>query len=165
MPSLIPQDLTGPRTHALVIGVSRYLHFADGSEPTADGTSFQMEQLSAAARSASEFAAWLLKVYRCTRAPLGSLRVLLSPSKGEQIAADIAALQAAGDSSATLANVRTALKEFRDACDSNVDNIAIVYAAGHGVQLTKHGAILLLTDFVRGTADRDAQQGAGGACT
>ena len=146
MPSLIPEDLTQAGTHALVIGVSRYRHFEDGDEPTASGAEFGMEQLSAAARSASQFAAWLLNEYRCKRAPLRSLRVLLSPSDGEVISPAIAALLN-GDTSARLENVRVALKDFRHACDTHVENVAIVYVAGQGVQLTKHGAILLLTDF------------------
>src|SRR4030042_794816 len=146
MPSLIPEDLTQPGTHALIIGVSAYLHFEDGPAPTPTGIEFEMEQLSAAARSASEFAAWLLKDYKCDRAPLRSLRVLLSPSAGEVIHPDIAA-RLNGDFSATLANVRTALAEFRNACNTNTDNVGIVYIAGHGVQLTKHGAIVLLHDF------------------
>lgn len=146
MPSLIPEDLTQPGTHALIVGVSAYLHLEDGIAPTPTGIAFQMEQLSAAARSASEFAAWLLKDYRCDRAPLRSLRVLLSPSPGEVVHPDIAALLN-GDFSATRANVSTALGEFRNACNANTDNVAIVYIAGHGVQLSKHGAIVLLHDF------------------
>jgi hypothetical protein len=147
MPSLIPEDLTRPGTHALVIGVSRYLHFADGADPTPRGTAFQMEQLSAAARSASEFAAWLLRDYRCLRAPLKSLRVLLSQSATEAISPDVGALLK-GDNSATLPNVHNALGEFRNACNAwPRDNVAIVYVAGHGVQLSKHGAVLLLSDL------------------
>lgn len=146
MPSLIEEDRTQPGTHALVIGVSRYLHFADGANPTAQGAAFQMEQLTAAARSASEFAAWLLADYCCSRAPLKSLRVLVSPSDGEVIAPSVSD-RLRGDSSATLANVRQELLEFRAACDTHLENVAIVYVAGHGVQLTKHGAIVLLSDF------------------
>lgn len=48
MPSLIPEDLASPGAHALVIGVSRYLHFADGSDLTGNGGDIDMEQLSAA---------------------------------------------------------------------------------------------------------------------
>ncbi|QRN83179.1 caspase family protein [Chloroflexota bacterium] len=146
MSSLIPEDLTQPGTHALVIGVSEYLHLVDGKDPTPTGISFGMEQLSAAARSASEFAAWLLNEYQCDHAPLRSLRVLLSPADGEEINPDIAALLPV-DSSATTNNVRIDLGEFRHACDASVDNIAIVYIAGHGVQITKTGAIVLLSDF------------------
>lgn len=146
MPSLINEDLTRSGTHALVIGVSRYLHFADGSEPTANGSDFGMEQLSAAARSASEFAAWLLGPYRRSGSELKSLRVLLSPAVGEVIAPAVAALLK-DDYSATLGNAKIAIWEFRAACASHQDNVAIVYVAGHGIQLTKTGAILLLSDF------------------
>lgn len=146
MPSIIPEDLNSPGTHALVIGVSEYLHFENGIAPTQTGRDFLMEQLSACARSASEFAAWLLKSYRCERAPLKSLRVLLSPAVGEEIHPDIV-VHLNGDFSATLKNVREELAGFRNACDTHTDNVAIVYAAGHGVQLTKHGSIVLLNDF------------------
>jgi hypothetical protein len=146
MPSLIPEDLTKPGTHALVIGVSAYRHFEDGQDPTPKGSDFGMEQLSAAARSASEFAAWLMKHYRCTTAPLRSLRILLSPVEGETIHPDIEPLLA-GDYAATLDNVKTELFQFKNACDKFVENVLIVYVAGHGVQLSKHGAIVLLHDF------------------
>lgn len=146
MSSLITEDLSQPGTHALVIGVSCYLHFADGSEPTANGSDFDMEQLSAAARSASEFAGWLLGPYRRSGSELKSLRVLLSPADGEVIAPVVAALLK-GDYSATLGNAKIAIKEFRAACAAHRDNVAIVYVAGHGIQLTKTGAILLLSDF------------------
>jgi len=146
MPSLIAEDLTQPGTHALVLGISAYLHFEDGTDPTPKATAFQMEQLSAAARSASEFAAWLLNEYRCDRAPLRSLRVCLSPSDGEEIHPDIGALLH-DDFSATKENVRAELVGFRNACDAHTDNVIIVYVAGHGVQLTGNGAIVLLHDF------------------
>jgi Caspase domain len=144
--SLIPEDVSAPGTHALVIGVSAYRHLADGAAPTPDGSSFELEQLTAAARSASEFASWLLGEYSNPTAPLKSLRVLVSPSPGEQIAPAVANL-ANPLPEATLQNARDAIVEFRAACDSHVDNVGIVYVAGHGVQLTKTGAILLLTDF------------------
>lgn len=146
MPSLIAEDLSQPGTHALIIGVSRYRHFADGTEPTTAGTEIDMEQLTAAARSASEFAAWLMTDYRRNGTNLRSLRVLLSPSDGEQIAPLVAALLS-GDAAATLANVRDAVGEFRQACATHRDNVAIVYVAGHGIQLTKTGAIVLLSDY------------------
>lgn len=150
MPSIIPEDLNSPGTHALVIGVSDYLHFEDGSAPTPTGREFNMEQLTAAARSASEFAAWLKNNYHCGRAPLRSLRVLLSPAANENIQPDIAALLN-GDFSATLNNVKTELAGFKKACDTNTDNVGIVYIAGHGVQLTPNDAIVLLNDFGNNT--------------
>lgn len=145
MASLIPEDLTQAGAHVLVIGTSAYKHLDDGTEPTNKGELFGMQQLTAAARSASEFAAWVLNEYANTRAPLRSLRVLLSPAAGEQIHQDIAA-KLAGDFSTTIENVKKEIIAFRKACNTFKENIAIVYVAGHGVQLTKAGAIVLLHD-------------------
>jgi hypothetical protein len=145
MPSLIPEILDKPGTHALVIGTSAYKHFDGGGAETNKGELFGMEQLTAAARSASDFAAWLLNEYTNNRVPLRSLRVLLSPGKDEQIHADIAA-KLAGDFSSTIDNVKKEVIAFRNACNKFKENLAIVYIAGHGVQLTKTGAIVLLHD-------------------
>jgi hypothetical protein len=147
-----PSNVSTPGTHALVIGVSAYEHFEDGNAPTPNGRASDMEQLTAAAHSASHFAAWLLTDYRCSRAPLNSLRVLLSPSPDETVNPTIAnALAAQGMTAttyaATRANVVTDLRAFINDCGSNTQNVVIVYVAGHGVQLTKHGAILLLNDY------------------
>ncbi|MFO7528751.1 MAG: hypothetical protein R6W86_08125 [Marinobacter sp.] len=54
MASLIAKDLTQPGTHTLVIGISSYRLFGDGSDPTQRGIASQVDQLSAAARSPSE---------------------------------------------------------------------------------------------------------------
>ncbi len=148
MPSLISENLTEPGTHALVIGVSYYPHITDGDDPTPEGESFELEQLSTAARSASEFAAWLLNEYHNPKAPLRSLRVLLSPAPGEQLNAAIHALLPPAYA-ATRSAVEQDLVGFRAACDSHLDNVAIVYVAGHGVQMTKHGSVLLLQDFAK----------------
>jgi len=146
MPSLIKENLTQPGTHALIIGVSFYPHITDGDDPTPAGESFQLEQLSTAARSAAEFAAWLLNEYHNPKAPLSSLRVSLSPAPGEQLNAAIQALLPS-EYAATRSAVEQDLVAFRAACDSHRDNVAIVYVAGHGVQMTKHGSVLLLQDF------------------
>ena len=144
--SLIPEKLDKPGTHVLVIGVSKYLHFKDGEEPTSSGKSLRMRQLSSAARSASEFAAWMLNEYNNSNSELSSLRVLLSPSDGEEIHPDIMSKLSDGDFSATINNVEQSIIQFRNACLSDPENIAIIYLAGHGVQLTKTGSILLLSD-------------------
>ncbi len=143
--SIIPEQLDQPGTHVLVIGVSQYRHFEGGTAPTTNGTSLRMKQLSAAARSASEFAAWMLNEYNHSESKLSSLRVLLSPSDGETLNSDINGLLD-GDSSATLANAESALLGFRKACNAHKENVAIVYVAGHGVQLTGKGSVLLLED-------------------
>ncbi|MFH2057696.1 MAG: caspase family protein [Pseudomonadota bacterium] len=148
MPSLINEDLDLPGTHALVIGISEYPHISGGKDPTPDGKSFNLGQLTSAARSASEFAGWLLKEYRNPDLPLKSLRVLLSPSANENIHPDILA-KLPDNHSATRQNVTQELVEFRTACNTHKENVAFVYIAGHGVQLTKHGSVVLLNDFAQ----------------
>ena len=58
MPDILSSAGSGPAAHALVIGISHYRHLADGAEPTAKGQEIDIKQLTSAARSASEFAAW-----------------------------------------------------------------------------------------------------------
>ena len=154
MASIIPEQNDTPATHALVIGVSRYLHLHDGEAPTPIGQEIDISQLSAAARSASLFANWLMKEHHFPDKPLGSLRVLLSPSEGEIIDSEIEALlpkdengELAAETKATRENVENQLKEFLALCRNKPDDRVIVYVAGHGVQLSKHGAIVLLEDY------------------
>jgi hypothetical protein len=77
-----------PGTHAFIVGVSAY-PFADGPDATASGGESGIANLTCAARSASEVAAWLLGEYNNLDAPLASLRILLSPVDGEQINPDV----------------------------------------------------------------------------
>lgn len=146
MTSLIPEDLTRPGTHALVIGVSAYKFLIGGTDENPAMEELGIGQLTAAARSASEFAAWLLDGYRREDRPLSSLRVLLSESPGEVIHPTIQAMLS-GDHRATRANVNQILTEFIVAATHRTENVAIVYVAGHGVQFTKNGAVLLLDDY------------------
>jgi len=128
-------------THAFVVGVSHY-PFADGPEATADGESFEITNLTGAAKSASNIAAWLLDEYRNPDAPLATIRVLLSPTDGEELNPRVAG-ELAGPSPATRDSVVGEFDEFRQACRENPDNVAFVYFAGHGIQLNKRGAVVL----------------------
>ncbi len=145
--SVVPERLDAPGTHALVIGVSVYRHVLDAARQSVRGRDFAIEPLDSAARTAHRVASWLLaRDYDAPLPPLASLRVLLSPQPGE---IDTAAQdpRLANAPAATRANVREALRDFRKACESHRDNHAIVYVIGHGAQITKHGALLLLEDF------------------
>lgn len=142
----LSQPGMGPVTHAFIVGVSDY-PFADGPKATADGERFGIKNLRCAARSASEVAAWLLNEFHNPDAPLGSLRILLSPAEGEQLEPAIAARIGDTEVAATRDAVATEFLQFKKACKQNPDNVAFVYIAGHGVQLNKRGAIVLLHDF------------------
>ncbi len=139
-------------THALVVGVSHY-PFLDGPAATPQGEQLGMANLSTAARSASEVAAWLLEEYHQPDAPLASLRLLLSPVEGEPLHETVAGRMGGTPTPATRDELKKAFTAFREACRSNPANRAFVFFAGHGIQLNKHGAIVLLEDFA--TADED----------
>lgn len=140
-----PTDL--PCTHALVIGVSRYLYLPGGEFASGFGLDLEMSQLTSAARSASDFAAWLISDYQNSSAPLSSVRILLSPNldAGEELNSRIEAL-ISGDSAAVRESAELYFSAFASSLSKNTENVGIVYFAGHGVQLTKDGAILLLSD-------------------
>jgi hypothetical protein len=134
----------GPGTHALVVGVSHYPHLS-GPETSPFGEQFGLEDLTSAARSASEVVAWLLNEYHNPAAPLTSLRVALSPADGETYASGVKD-RLPTSHGATRDTVEKDLIAFRRASE-RPDNVAFVYVAGHGIQLTNRGAIVLLEDF------------------
>lgn len=153
----IPVEAPTPVTHAFVLGVSHY-PFADGPQATQQGEQLGLANLTGAARSASEVAAWLLGEYRNPEAPLASVTLLLSPVEGEELHPDVVARLGGEPAPATRDAVEVALHRFRTSCRTSPDNVAVVYVVGHGIQLNKRGAVVLLHDFA--AADRDLLHGA-----
>jgi hypothetical protein len=138
------QVLAGPATHALVVGVSRYTHLPEGDDPAPqDRETFGLGQLDCAATGAFRFARWLAEEHRNPAAPCGSVRLLLSPSPLEQQCVPMPDVLPA-----TREHVETALGEWWRACNERPDNVAVLYAAGHGIMISKDdGMIVLLEDF------------------
>lgn len=132
--------------------------YADGPDATAAGELFAIENLPSIARAASDVAAWLLQEYRNPDAPLASLRVLLSPVPGEEINPSIRALMDPAAPGATRAAVEQDLYAFEVDCRTDVDNVVVVYIAGHGIRTTTRGSIVLLED-VGNPAHRKPQEG------
>ncbi|MBB3753768.1 hypothetical protein FHT44_006290 [Mycolicibacterium sp. BK634] len=135
-----------------MIGVSHYRHLLGGAStrsthPLADG----LGQLSAAATSALRVATWVRDYFTPPNAAQGSVRLLLSPAESE-------ALDAIAPP-ATAHSVDQALAGWRRDVRSHPGNIALVYVAGHGIQLSMDGGIVLLEDF----ADPEAANPLGGA--
>jgi hypothetical protein len=141
-----------PRTHALVIGVSYYqfLPQEDGDPGPTGPETLGLRQVRTPATAAWRFARWLETSYNNPTAPLASVRLLLSPSAWErQFVADLANLSAEIPP-ATRDNVADALDQWHDLAATNRDNVAILYASGHGIQMSKDdGGIVLLEDFAR----------------
>lgn len=134
-----------PVTHAFVVGVSHY-PYLNGPEASDFGSDFGMVDLSSAARSASEIAAWLLTEFHKPETPLASVRILLSPTDSETIHPAVADV-VANPTPATRDAVEEAFSQFKADCKANPDNFAFVYIAGHGVQLTTSASVVLLHDF------------------
>lgn len=135
----------GPAMHALVIGVSHYTHLPMGDDPSpADRETFGLRQLDCGAAGALRFARWLRDEYHNLDAPCGSVRLLLSPSQMERDKdPELPAV-----APATHDEVEAALGEWWAVCGERPDNVAVLYAAGHGIMITKDdGMIVLLEDF------------------
>jgi hypothetical protein len=135
---------TEPGTHALVIGVSRYENLPPGASPSEPWV-VGMQQLESAAITAAEFARWMRKTHYLPDAPLRSIWLLLSPS-----AAELPSLTSEEQDApaARLENVEKAVDAWVATCRCHRDNVAVFYAAGHGIgQNRAEPGVLLLEDF------------------
>jgi len=147
----VPGAADAPRTHALVIGVSQYQFLPRDGQPAAgDRDTFGLRQAKTPATSAWNFAHWLESSYNNPKAPLASVRLLMSPSEWEKQNVDGLADLPASVLAATRDNVEGAVGEWHDLAGSSRDNVAILYASGHGIQMSKDdGGIVLLEDFAQ----------------
>jgi hypothetical protein len=151
-------DAGDPCTHALVLGCSKYQFLTeDGSPGTGRGETLGLRQVKTPATSAFLFARWLDAKYRNPDAPLGTIRLLLSPSDFEQAnVPELAALPAEA-LPATRDNVQEAVDEWFADSGKNSGNVAILYASGHGIQISPDdGGIVLLEDFAKNLSVLDA---------
>jgi hypothetical protein len=140
-----------PRTHALVVGVSKYQFLTEDGSPGPGGRqTFGLRQTRTPATSAFRFAKWLETTYGNTTAPLGTVRLLLSPSDWEKQNVPGLDVLPAEVLPATRDNVAQAVDDWKNDCATNADNVAILYASGHGIQMSPDdGGIVLLEDFAR----------------
>src|ERR1041385_8386217 len=139
-------DASSPGTHALVIGVSRYRHLDDGDDPRGHQT-FGLKQLDCAASGAFQVACWLRDHYCNPRAPLTSVRLLLSPSPYEQRVNPALAAATAAVPAATWSDVEKAATDWRVEWAYHPDNVGIFYAAGHGICAGEEIPVVLLEAF------------------
>lgn len=130
--------------HVFVVGISRYRHLEDGSDPSDTGQASGLQQLSSAARSASGFAAWALENVPATR--LESLYVNVAPAEDEQLHPAIQGLLS-DTPAATRTSVVNDWEAFYNDCAGRREATVYIYVAGHGIQIGVEGAILLLEDF------------------
>jgi hypothetical protein len=161
--SVVPSEVTEPWvkrdevlaaggacTHALMVGVSAYDYLTDApaARNLPPGETFRLGQLRSAAASAWSFARWLADNYKPPDAPVATIRLLLSPSADEE--AQVPGLKDRGPAvkPATRENVEDAVFAWRADCDKRQEDVAVLYAAGHGAMLSKdEGGLVLLQDF------------------
>lgn len=131
----------GPKLHALLIGVSSYPWIPGGALEDQGQEDYELKQLTGAARGAHELATWLIAHKDDLVAPLASVCLLASPSTDP---AEAALPQVP---SATLANVRQALREWRVRCGTSREDVAWFHFSGHGIGRNTSDAVFLLEDF------------------
>jgi Caspase domain len=146
MASLIYHDpaVQGPGIHALIVGVSDYVHLPAADQPP-DEASWNFNKLTSTALSAYKVYEWLDKNRGKLRLPVKSIRLLLAPSPAEK-AADVA-LQNLNAVVPTWTAFQTAAWAWRDDAKKNPDDMTFFYFAGHGLQRGPEEGILLLADF------------------
>jgi hypothetical protein len=132
-----PQHRGEPKTHVLIIGVSRYRHLIGGAAQTP--TLPPLGQLTSPTVSARALAEWFTQNKLTNRsAPLGSVELVLSDPAGQQF-------NGTAVEDATMDNIQNAFDAWYDRCDALEGNTAILYFCGHGLQ--KDAMVLLPEDF------------------
>lgn len=129
-----------PRLHALIIGVDEYDHLGLGV-PKPSRLLSGLSPLTIATPSARRVATWLESNYTNPDCPLGSVELLLAPQQtivkddGTNVTVD----------KSTMANIKTSANAWFKRCDTNANNIAFFYFAGHGISTISR--FLLPADF------------------
>lgn len=137
-------DGPGPHLHALVIGIGGYDHLK-GGRGTLLPNLLQFGnpgQLTSPPRSALAVAAALESPNLDWVVPLGTIHLLVSPAPSDP---DPAGDEASLGPAATRDAIQSAFEEWWNRCDTNADNVAFFYVAGHGMEGLQQ--IVLASDF------------------
>lgn len=147
MPPLVySRPVSGPATHAIVIGVGHYPHLIGGGG-RAYANPEMMEQISSPPVSARDLARWLVENYHCPDRPLSSVRLLVSdptptPFSYRRDGKKVTRKPGAG----SFAQVATAIRAWRAAGESDPDNLLLFYFCGHGLG-SELNLSLLMSDY------------------
>lgn len=140
-------DQNKPCTHVLIFGTSEYSGLP-ADQPSSDTKLLGLTSISTPAISAFQFAHWFKETYQNNDAPLGSIRLLVSPSQRE--ISKEPALANLNQPLPTKNNVEQALIDWQKDCCNHRDSVAVLYASGHGVRISNNSGIILLEDFGKG---------------
>ena len=146
MPPFLVHDenIAGPSTHALIVGVGNYPHLVGGS-----GTLYPehggMMQLSSPPLSAMAVAEWLTSSFLHPNKPLASVHLLAGAADPVEFEHPVNGKQST-PGRPTFDNLQQAALEWKARGDSHQDNLMLFYFCGHGIAHEPDLA-LLLEDF------------------
>lgn len=135
-----------PRFHALIVGVSDYVHLPPAGEDVGNSkNTLGLKRLSGPGLAAAKIYKWLRHPGTILPSPLASCNLLISPAASErhQIETELGRLPAR----ACLENFRHAVNWWRDAASKDPSDTTFFYFAGHGIQRTANDSVLLLDEF------------------
>jgi hypothetical protein len=131
--------------HALIIGVSDYMYLPGDDDPAEGGGKFGMKKLKTPAFGAFRFLEWLKQADRQGRLarPLVSYEIILAPSPEERTSRGLSECE----DDATTGHVIERIQNWRERVASDLNNLAVFYFSGHGIQRDRDDAVLMLRDF------------------
>lgn len=136
------------RTHALIIGTSKYRWLPKQGQPKTPGReTLDLHEVDICATSALNFATWLRDKFQNKNAPLATIRLCVNPSDEEyQKVPGMKELKPECIGTTRKAILEN-LVEWQKDCENNPGGIAILYASGHGISRAKEQSLILLEDF------------------
>lgn len=145
----------GPGVHALIIGVSRYDHLAEGAGPAPQ--TYGLGQLSVSALTAYRFFTWLCGAYTLDGWPVSTVRLLMSPQRqrpgsittDELDGCDPAICGHARE--ATFANCQDAIQRWyagMQALQAPASGRSLFLFSGHGMERRQNYQLLLPSDYL-----------------
>jgi hypothetical protein len=137
-----------PGTFAVVIGVSRYAHLADGEAPARE--TYGLGQLKVSALTAFEVFRWLAERFQVEGCPLARCWLLLSPTDEERAheprIADHLTLPSFDNCKKALRCWRQHMQDLpRPAAEQSR---ALFFFSGHGLELYQEHQVLLPSDYL-----------------
>jgi hypothetical protein len=138
---IFPSRGCQPGLHALIVGVSDYPNLSEADGPPGPPHHLGLHKLGSAATAAVRLYSFLVERADHLAAPLASCRLLLSPSPSEAERLTITAPRA------NLTNFAAAASDWRRDARTDPKNVTLFYFAGHGLQRSDNGQVLLFEDF------------------
>ena len=140
------------RTHALIIGTSKYRWLPKQGQPPVDAAreTLGLHEVDICATSALKLAIWLRDNFQNKNAPLATIRLCVNPSDEElEKVAGMKDLEPKVPKviGTTRKTILDDLREWKKDCENNPAGIAILYASGHGISRGKEESLILLEDF------------------